>query len=52
MKTHVYTIIIICTIVTITKIEGTLDILDNNPMMYAFELIEYVYKCMYIYSKV
>ena len=33
-------IIILCTIVRITKIEGTLDILDHNPMIYAFALIE------------
>ena len=40
-NTKVKTIIIIlCTIVTITKIEGTLDILDHNPMIYAFALIE------------
>ena len=33
-------IIILCTVVTITKIEGTLDILDHTPMIYAFALIE------------
>ena len=30
----------LCIIVTITKIEGTLEILDDQPMIYAFELIE------------
>ena len=37
---HIFQTIIIYTIVTITKIEGTLDTLDHKQMIYAFELIE------------